>query len=636
MSGVFGIITKRQDVRLGQAILRMGNAMRHREWYTVETWKDESSGVALGRIRTGVLNSEPQPVFSKGGNTVLFLAGEFFDREATTLPPSFRREQFQTDAEYALKMYERYGKEIARYLAGTFVLVLYDRSRQIVLLLNDRFGLYPLYLEYRRGYLAFAPEVKGLLVISDREYSLDEVALAQYMRFQQLLGNRTFFQGIHLLAPATLLVFDLKTGIAHQETYWSFDQIPAQPNRLSFQEAAEETTRLMRLAVRRRIRGVSQVGIYLSGGLDSRVILAAYPSDAPRPITLTFGLRNSRDMHYAARVARRARVPHYSYEFSDGNWVKEHADFHLTLTEGFQSWIHMHGISVLKAARELFDINLTGLGGDLILGGPSPAEEVLLQAPDEIAYLTRLFELCNQVYCWPGISEAEERVLYTPALSARLQGLAFESLRQEIQPYLRYDRTRRVDYFGFQVEIRHYGYYVTFTRSHLDVRYPYYDYDMVDFVLGLPVHFRLGRRLQVAVLHRLAPSLTLVPIEKDEYLPTGYQWLHTAHKTLQKIKRRFNRHIFPLFPERFPLHTDYEGWLRCELREWAESILLSPRTLQRGIFNPETLRSFWAQLQSGHPWMLGRIAPVMTYEMMLRRFYDSRRDQGAMVSLYAQ
>ena len=91
----------------------------------------------------------------------------------------------------------------------------------------------------------------------------------------------------------------------------------------------------------------------------------------------------------------------------------------------------------------------------------------------------------------------------------------------------------------------------------------------------------------------------------------------------QKAKRRFNRHVYPLFRERFTLAFDYENWLRDDLRNWAEAILFDNRMMDRGIFNPDFIRSIWAQHQSGQKqWTLGKVAPIMTYEMMLQELVD--------------
>jgi len=95
------------------------------------------------------------------------------------------------------------------------------------------------------------------------------------------------------------------------------------------------------------------------------------------------------------------------------------------------------------------------------------------------------------------------------------------------------------------------------------------------------------------------------------------------HALAVKLKRRFNRHLWPIFPERYTLYADYENYLRDELRSWAENILFDRRTAERGIFNPAFLRTLMDRHLSGlEEWTIGKIAPVITYEMMLRRFCD--------------
>jgi asparagine synthase (glutamine-hydrolysing) len=106
-------------------------------------------------------------------------------------------------------------------------------------------------------------------------------------------------------------------------------------------------------------------------------------------------------------------------------------------------------------------------------------------------------------------------------------------------------------------------------------------------------------------------------------LPTTHERVRRVHALTVKLKHRFNRHVKAIFPEHNTLYADYENYLRFELRDWAESILYDPRTGERGVFKPSFLRSIMGRHLSGlEEWTIGKIAPLMTYEMMLRRYYD--------------
>ncbi len=149
------------------------------------------------------------------------------------------------------------------------------------------------------------------------------------------------------------------------------------------------------------------------------------------------------------------------------------------------------------------------------------------------------------------------------------------------------------------------------------MRYPFCDYALIDFVYSMPVEYRLKDRLYLVVINREIPAVTWVPRDTDEQLLVDRQWIRQAHGLWQKVCRRITGQ------QRRIIHEDPEGWLRRDLRDWAEALLFDPRTLERGIFSPAFLRSIFERHMSGHEvHTIGKIAPIMTYEMMLRRFYD--------------
>jgi asparagine synthase (glutamine-hydrolysing) len=621
MSGIFGVLDSRQGSQIEPLLTKMGTRMVHREWYVVETYTDKDLGLGLGRIGIGIFNREQEPILSEDGNLIVFLSGELYDTERLrrALKAGGRGLRDDSDLELVLRLYQEKEEQFIHDLEGAFVLAIWDRARQELILANDRFGRYLVFWAHYCGKLIFAPEVKGILCDVDFHKELNLTALAEYMRFQQLLGEKTFFEGIELLPPASLLRYNAQADSLAIDRYWDFSRIPKLD--VTFEQAAEEMGHLLRQAVNRLISRPYRVGVYLSGGLDARTILAMI-DDAYFPVaSITYGQENCRDVVYGERIARKAGCDHHWFEFEDGKWIEDCADFHLALTEGFHSWIHAHGISVLSHVRQLIDVNLTGYGGGSVVGGTFT---ILDEPADEVALLCHLFELYNQRHTWPSLSEAEEGALYTDSLYPRLQGVALSSLAREVSRYRNDSFVRQAEAFKItNHDGRLIHNFLVSNNSHFESVCPYYDYRVVEFAYALPPTMKRGKRLLKAILNRAAPELALVPYDKDNLLVTDRWLIRAGHTLAERLRDRFNRQVYPIFRQYPTLYADYENYLRTDLKTWGETILFDKRTLDRGIFNPNFLRSIWARHQSGQELhTIGKIAPIMTYEMMLRRFFD--------------
>jgi asparagine synthase (glutamine-hydrolysing) len=125
------------------------------------------------------------------------------------------------------------------------------------------------------------------------------------------------------------------------------------------------------------------------------------------------------------------------------------------------------------------------------------------------------------------------------------------------------------------------------------------------------------------MITRQMPHLATVPYDRDNRLPHSNPFVFHPHAILQRVKGRINRHLAPVFPEHATLYADYEQWLRTDLRAWAEDILFDPRTLERGLFDPDATRALWERHLSGTElWTIGKVAPLMTIELILRHLVD--------------
>jgi asparagine synthase (glutamine-hydrolysing) len=615
MSGVFAVCFRKGPDGIDAAASEISARMRHHDWYVTETFSDPQNNLAIGRVGINIFNRTPQPVENQDGSIVLFLTGEIY-------PPRDkpREKPAKAPEKIALEAYQEYGENFARRLRGAFAILILDKKRKRIIFTNDRFGLYPHYYSNWQGNFVIAPEVKAITGLDLMPLKLDMASLAQYMRLQQLFGRRTFFEDIYCLPGACVLTYDITDGQAACRSYWGYSDIPFRPQ-VTFNQAVEETGYLLRGAVRELSEDEYRPGVFLSGGLDSRTILGLTQR---RPIvTMTWGNPICRDRRYAQQIAQAMHSQHHAFDMTSGQWVIDHYEEHLRLTEGFHSWIHSHGIHILPEARQLIDVNLTGWDGGTVMGHPDSMSPIFVSPVDETAFRIAMFEYHNQKITWPSITEAEERFLYTQPYAQAVSNLAFDSFTQELAPFWDLRRDTAVDLFFLDYHTRRMTVnMVTTARSHIEVRFPYFDYDLIDFLYSLPTQVRGPRSLYRAVIQKETPRLAYIPYNQDNLLPTTRQPVKFMSDVVIKGMRRINKILDRNRPQD-TLYADYEEYLRDDLRAWAEGILFDPRTEGRGIFNPAFIRSIWARHQSRQEqWTVGKIAPIMTFELMLRQFCD--------------
>lgn len=616
MSGVFGYIGRPGSGSALDIVTRMGERMCHAPHQAADSTLVGPS-IGLGRISIGIFNRAPQPRRSSDGQVSLWLTGEFYHLPGRTAG--------QDDAEIALQAYLDGGVEGLTKLNGAFTIAVWDGRSETLLLVNDRFGLYPHYYSHVRGAFAFAPEIKGVLCAPEVPRSLDRVAIAQFVRFQQLLGERTWLEDVHMLPPATVLRYRPGEGRLTLARYWDWGAIGLN-DRISFDDAVDESIRLLQRAIDAMTAPPHRAGVYLSGGLDGRTILGFIRPEIP-VTCVTFGAPGCRDVIHSETIARRAGRPRRWFPLYDGRWVKEYAPLHLRLTEGMHSWVHAHGITTHAAARELMDVNLSGWDGATILGGYFDEyyrDHLYRRAPNESALAQRFFQAFCYYLTWPGMTEAEASALFLGRGADDLRGVAFDSLRAELARTAHYRDGRRADYFTIEQSLRRsLQNQIVTARASIEVRAPFFDYDLISFIFSLPEKVRATPQFHRSIITRRMPELARIPYDKDNRLPHSSPYVRAAHALVQRGKSFVNRRVSRVFPEHQTLYADYEAYLRTDLRDWGASILFDRRTTERGLFDPSAVRNLWDLHQSGSEiWTIGKVAPLITLELVLRTFID--------------
>ncbi|HOQ60014.1 MAG TPA: asparagine synthase-related protein [Vicinamibacterales bacterium] len=630
MSGIFGVLGRPGGDRSREIVGAMADTLRRRPWHLTETSLPEADA-ALGRQSIGVFNRLPQPVQHAAGVS-LWLCGEFYHQRERRgrLASEGRLDGEAPDEALALAVYERDGIEGLTALEGAFAIAVWDRRTRTFVFVNDRFGSYPHLYAHTGGGLTLAPDLETVCCNPAVSRALDRTTVAQFVRFQQALGDRTWLQGVRLLPPASQLVYRPDDDALDIRAYWDWDRIGRQPS-ITFDDAVDGCIGVFQRAVDAMTAPPARPGIFLSGGLDGRAILGFARPDAALA-TITYGAAGCRDVVLAERLSRAAGRPHHWFPFRDGSWVETCAPLHVAITSGLHGWYNAHGLSVLPQIRGLMDVNLSGYDGGTVLGGSLDfyRDRPYREAPDPAALAASFFDAFCTKFTWPGLTDDEARALFAGE-SRDLFRRAPDSLRDELARVTDFPPGRQADFFYHRHALaRALQYQVVVQRSAIEVRCPFFDYALIDFIYSLPDRIRTTPMFRRTVLTRRMPKLARIPHEKTNLLPHASPWVYYPHAFLRKLGNRINRHIAPVFVDRPRLYADYENYLRRELRPWAEDLLLGPRAAARGLFDPAAVRSLWERhLAGGELWTIGKVGPLISIELALRRFIDSEKRPAA-------
>ncbi|WP_207453327.1 N-acetylglutaminylglutamine amidotransferase [Desertivibrio insolitus] len=297
MCGIAGELAFDGDRADRDAVAAMTVAMADRGPDGEGAWCD--GWVALGHRRLSVIDltergAQPM-VDAELGLTVVFNGCIYNHHELRRELSAAHRFVSTSDTEVVLKAYAEWGDDFVDHLIGMFALVLVDQRRDRVVLARDRLGIKPLYLADSRGRLRFASSLPALLAGGGIDTSIDDVALHHYLSWHSIVpAPRTILRGVHKLPPATVRVVE-RDGRSSERTYWHPPYV-RDPERddWSPRDWEDAIGDALRLAVRRRLVADVPVGVLLSGGLDSSVLVALLAEEASGDVdTFSIGFREA-------------------------------------------------------------------------------------------------------------------------------------------------------------------------------------------------------------------------------------------------------------------------------------------------------------------------------------------------------
>ncbi|SFV53026.1 Asparagine synthetase [glutamine-hydrolyzing] [hydrothermal vent metagenome] len=271
-----------------------------------------------------------------------------------------------SDTETLLALFNRFGIEgTISKLIGMFAIALFDKYEQKLYLIRDRVGIKPLYWTYQQGEFAFASELKGFAPHLKTKES--DKALIQFMSFGYAPSNNSHYEDIYKLEAGHLLIFDGET--INKKRYWS---LPNNKIDISYEEALEETERLIRSSINYRLLSDVEVGSFLSGGIDSSLVSSIMQQSTTGQIkTFTIGFedKNYNEAGFAKEVAEHIGSDHYQYIFGVDDVIALMEDMDRYYDEPFGDASALPTMLLSKFTKEKVTVALSGDGGDeLFLG----------------------------------------------------------------------------------------------------------------------------------------------------------------------------------------------------------------------------------------------------------------------------
>ncbi len=371
MCGIAGFIdVERSRENAERLIDRMCRVIRHRGPDDQGVWVGD--GVALGMRRLSIIDlaGGHQPIFNEDQSVLVVLNGEIYNYRELQKDLQARGHHFRTnsDTEAIVHAYEEYGDECVRHLRGMFTFAIWDRNRQRLLAARDRFGKKPLNYYWDGQRLIFGSEIKSILEAGiPRE--INHIALDEYLVYSCVPTPNTLFKDVFKLPAAHILIYE--DGQVSTKRYW---ELPFTPTCQDDEATAiERTLALLKEAVEVRLMSEVPLGAFLSGGVDSSIVVGLMSQMMSQPVkTFSIGFEEDdfSELPYARRVAQHFGTDHHEF-FVRPELVSVLPQLVWAYDEPFADASMLPTYYVSKLAREHVTVVLTGDGGDEIFGGYS-------------------------------------------------------------------------------------------------------------------------------------------------------------------------------------------------------------------------------------------------------------------------
>ena len=580
MCGINGILGLNNELQASEIIAVMNKAIAHRG--PDNTGSYVAPMVALGHVRLSIIDlSEAgnQPFYSSDKRFVLVFNGEIYNYKSLKSQLNDYDFKTSTDTEVIIAAYLKWGTSFLQHLNGMFAFVLHDTLEKQTIIARDRLGIKPVYYYQKNGVLAFASEIRALIKSKLFKPTINALSLNDYLRYQTVHAPNTILSEVKMLMPGTYIFIDEKQ--TQFVTYWDIKQSYSKEAALhDYNEVKSNINNLLFEAVERRLVADVPFGAFLSGGIDSSIIvgmMSQISSSKVSTFSVTFAEEAFSEAKYSNLIAKKFNTNHTEIKLSPDDFLE-------AIPAALKAMDHPSGdgpntfiVSKVTKASGI-KMALSGLGGDEVFAGydvfkrlsqlkklqlfsilPSsirnlPAKALMTLKPSvtnkKLVDLLSMpnFDLSST---YPLVREVLDAKVIKDILAHKENiDITFldriKAIEQSDLPFLSKISYAEINTYMQNILLRDTD---QMSMAHaLEVRVPFLDYKLVEYVMGVKDEFKYPqtpKKLLVESVGELIPS-SIVNRPKMGFTLPWEHWLKNELKQLSQehIERLSQRSFF--------------------------------------------------------------------------------------------
>ena len=626
MCGIVGIV-RNDGKSVDEGLLsRMCTAIRHRGPDDDGFYFNGPAGLGMRRLSIIDVKGGHQPIHNQDRTAWIVYNGEIYNYLELRERLEKLGHTFYTnsDTEAIIHAYDQYGSDCPRHLRGMFAFAIWDERTQELLLARDRVGKKPLLYAHVNGQLVFGSEFSALLQHPDISREIEPEALDYYLSFMCVPAPLTAYKSIRKLEPAHTLRW--RKGEIKTERYWLPDF--SRKLKISEQEAGEQAVEILREATRIRLMSEVPLGAFLSGGIDSSAVVALMSEESIEPVktfSIGFEEQDFSELHHARRVAEHIGadhhefivrpdaveilpilVEHYGEPYADSSavptyYVARETRKHVTVAlngdggdesfAGYNRYVAMGMAEKYRKLPEVLRESVIRQAVDLV-----PTSETVrtrVRSAKRFLQAASLSKVDRYMRWVSTFSEEAKESLYSDQFRLQVNrfdaastvepwfaqangaGVIDTSMLADIMTYLPNDLLVKVDIAAMAVS--------------LEARSPFLDHHVIEFAASLPEKLKARgmttKYLLKRVLRRLLPEENLNREKMGFGVPIGH-------------------------------------WFRGKMQPFLREVILSEKSLRRGLFKPEAVRELVELHTRGERDYSHQLWTLLMLELWFNRFID--------------